>query len=114
MAADPSLALPDEPELRMSPGDRRRMMLDCALKLAAEHGYRNITVKQISDAAGVGPTLYAHHFGNANQMRVDIMRAAVKQEVLPVILQGLAVKDPQAMKASPELRARAIESLTTA
>ena len=114
MELRPELDLPVESDQRMTPGDRRRQLMDIALKLSSEHGYKNITVKQISDAAGVGHTLYAHYFGNLNQLRVDVMRAAVKQSILPVIAQGLVVKDPQAMKASPELRARAIESLTTA
>jgi hypothetical protein len=40
------------------------------------------------------------------------MRAAVANHVLPVIAQGLALRDPHALRAPAELRVLAAESIT--
>jgi AcrR family transcriptional regulator len=111
MALHPRLDLPVEPDLRMEPKDRKRQLLDVGLQLAEQVGYKNVTMVALTDAAGVSRTLYHRYFSTVGQFRVDVMRAAVKQENLTVIAQGLAAKDPQALKASPDLRARAAATL---
>lgn len=111
MHQQPELNLPDEPDLRMDPVDRRRQLLDVGLALAEKVGYRNVTMTALTEAAGVSRTLYHRYFTTVGRFRVDVMRAAVKKENLIVIAQGLAAKDPQAMKASPELRERAAATI---
>jgi AcrR family transcriptional regulator len=111
MAAHPDLNLPDEPDLRMDPKDRKRQLLDVGLRLAAEVGYKNVTMGQLTEAAGVSRTLYHRYFSTVGQFRVDVMRAAVKQENLVVIAQGLVAKDKQALKAPIELRERAAATI---
>lgn len=111
MVQQPELNLPDEPDQRMDPVDRRRQLLDVGLALAEKVGYRNVTMVALTEAAGVSRTLYHRYFSTVGQFRVDVMRAAVKQENLIVIAQGLAAKDKQALKASPELRERAAATI---
>lgn len=112
MGVAPELALPVEVDQRMKPGDRQRMLIDTALTLAAKVGYKNVTMDALTTAAGVSRTLYARYFTNVDQFRVAVMRAAVKQRVLPVIAQGVVARDPHAMKAPLELRNEAVASLT--
>lgn len=114
MALQPDLNLPDEPDQRMSPKDRTRHLLECGLRLAERDGYKNVTMGALGMAAGVSRTLSHRYFSNVNQFRVAVMRAAVKQENLTVIAQGLAAKDPHALKAPEELRRRAAATLGTA
>lgn len=112
MELAPTLNLPVDAERRMKPGDRQRMLIDTALTLATRDGYKNVTMDALTQAAGVSRTLYARYFTNVDQFRVAVMRAAVKRVVLPVIAQGLAARDPHAMKASAEVRAAAAATLT--
>lgn len=114
MGLHPELQLPEEPDQRMDPVDRKRQLLDVGLELAAQVGYKNVTMVALTEKAGVSRTLYHRYFSTVGQFRVDVMRAAVKQENLTVIAQGLAAKDKQALKASTELRERAAATLTTA
>lgn len=99
---------------RLPPKERTELMLDVALKLAAEHGLASITRNQIAKEAGVAPSLVTWRLGTMDNMRRSVMRRAVKTENLAVILQGIMIKDPYAMKASPDLRERAIASINGA
>lgn len=96
---------------RLPPKERTEQLLDAALRVAARHGLAQTTRAQIAEAAGVSPALVSHHLGTMEAMRRSVMRRAIATETLPVIAEGLLARDKFAMKASPELRQRAIASI---
>ncbi len=89
---------------RVAPEIRKNHLLNVAVKLSLSKGYNHITRLEIAEAAGVSCGLINVHFGTMPQLRGDIMRAAIKREILPIIQQGWAVRDARALKISPELR----------
>lgn len=96
---------------RMIAQDRKEEVMAAALRLAEQHGYQRITREQIAEAAGVRGPLLHYYFGTMTQFRRELMRRAVLLGNLKVIAQGLAVDDPQAVKADPMVRLAALESL---
>lgn len=94
---------------RQLPDDRARTLLQVALGLAAIRGWRSITRDDIAAVAGVSPALVSARLGTMDALRRSVMRAAVAQRCVPVVAQGLAVKDRQAMRADETLRAAAAE-----
>ena len=52
----------------MDPGERRRELLTCAMKLFAEEGYDNVSVRAVARAAGVAPGLAYHYFDSKQNM----------------------------------------------
>lgn len=96
---------------RLKPADRRRQIIAVSLGLAEIGNYTQLTRNQITDAIGVAGAVLHQQFGTMAKLRRAIMRAAVTEERLLVIGQGLVANDPQAMKASPELRERALKYL---
>lgn len=82
-----------------------------ALKLAASSGWRTLTREKIAEKAGVSTGIVSYRFGTMNELRRTVMRAAIAQEVLPVVAEGLALGDRFAKAAPPELRQRAVASL---
>jgi len=90
---------------------RKEDILAAALPLAERYGYDRISREQITTAAGVTGPVLNYHFGTMLQFRRDLMRYAVKSENLAVVAQGIAAKDPKALKAPKDLRHRAIFSL---
>lgn len=96
---------------RLDPLERRAELLDVALTLAKRRGYLNLTRDALADAAGCSQGLVTKRFGSMAKLRKEVMRAAVNLEVLEVIAQGIAAKDPVAMRAPAELKARAAGSL---
>lgn len=92
---------------------RRAQILAAALEISVKTGYGRVTRDQIAKALGVASSLIPYHVGTVSAMRRDIMREAVRVECLPVIAQGIAANDRHALKAPPELRARALQSLAS-
>lgn len=99
---------------RLKPTDRKKQILDAALDLAERRGYSTITRDSIATAAGCAPGLVSAYFGTMINFRRDIMRAAIREERLPIIAQGLAAKDPHARKAPDPLKQAALETLAAA
>ena len=52
----------------MDPGERRRELLACAMRLFAEEGYDNVSVRAVARAAGVAPGLAYHYFDSKEKM----------------------------------------------
>ena len=52
----------------MGPGERRRELLACAMRLFAEEGYDNVSVRAVARAAGVAPGLAYHYFDSKERM----------------------------------------------
>lgn len=93
---------------RLDPKDRKRRILSAALSLAARNGYNRITRDAIAQAADCAPGLVSNYFGTMTALRRDIMRAAIREQELAVVAQGIVAKDPHALKASPELKQQAL------
>lgn len=95
---------------RYKPEIRKEAIITAALYLAEQTHYRDLTRDQIGLRCGITGTAIMYHFGTMIKLRRDIMRAAVKQERLRVIAQGLIYNDTHARKASAELQQRAVAS----
>lgn len=98
---------------RMMPKARRDEILDAALALAEERSHVEITREEISERAGVSVGLITHYFGTMPKLKRDVMRAAIRTEILPIIARGIVMGDPHALKAPPELKQRALASLSS-
>lgn len=82
------------------------------MQAAEQHGFNRVSLQQIADAAGVSKQLPITYFGTMQAIRRKIMREAVRRGHLRLIAQGLALGDPHAMRAPPELRQLAANTLT--
>lgn len=98
-------------QIKLEARERIAQILRAALEIAPTVGYNRITRDDIAKRANIPPTLITYHMGTMVELRRQIMREAVRAECLPVIAQGLAVRDRHAMKAPDELRRRALQSL---
>jgi len=85
--------------------------MTAALNASKRIGYQKVTRHDIALEAGVSDNLVSNYWGTMTQLRRDIMRHAVRTEVLEVIAQGLVAGDSQAGKASLQLKQQALEQL---
>ena len=95
----------------LSPDERRQQrqaILDVAVDLARDIGYSKITRDQIAQAAGISPALVSDYLGTMPKPRRDVVRRAVVREVLEIVAQAMASRDPHVQKASDELKQRAV------
>ena len=56
------------PRTVKDPGERRRELLACAMRLFAEEGYDNVSVRAVARAAGVAPGLAYHYFDSKERL----------------------------------------------
>lgn len=97
---------------RLDPKDRKAQILDVAVQLAEKIGVAGLRRDAIAEAAGVADGLVSRYFNTMTQLKRAVMRRAVHTENLTIIAQGIATRDPEALKASEELRNKALASLT--
>jgi AcrR family transcriptional regulator len=91
--------------------NRNRAVLDAALRLAADRGYRNIKRREIAAEAQVALGTVNNAFGTMDALRDAVMQAAVDRRVHAVVAQGITDRHPSAMAAPASLRGEALESL---
>ncbi len=96
---------------RLEPKLRKKQILDAAVHVASRDGYQNITRENVAKKAGIAPGLVKQYYGTMHKLKRSVMRACIKREVLPVILQGLVSKDSNALKISDGLKEKAKASL---
>ena len=96
---------------RYKPEVRKDLVISAALDLAEQGHYLTTTRDALARAAEVTGSAIGYHFATMAQLRGDVMRAAIKQERLAVIAQGITSGDPRAVKADPVLRRRAMEAV---
>lgn len=92
---------------RVDPELRKDQILNAAIDYAKKVGYHKITREGIATNAGVSINLINRYFGTMPKFKRSIMRAAINQEVLEIVAQGLAAGDSHAKKAPPELKKQA-------
>lgn len=86
-------------------------ILEAATRLAQVKGYRHVTREGVAEAAGCVESTVSWHFGTMDQFRTAIVEHAIANEVLDVVADALAGKDPAAVAAPEALRRKAIRHL---
>lgn len=92
---------------RANPALRKGHILVVAVAMAKDVGYHKITRDAVAEAAGVSMGLVTRYFGTMTQLRRDIVRYAIREQVPEIIAQALANGDDHARKAPEELKMRA-------
>lgn len=92
--------------------EREQQLLGIAADLAESVGYTRVTREAVAARAGVSPAVVNFRFGTMAVFKRHLMRYAIRNGRLPVIAQGLAVRDPHARRAPDDVKQRAIAYLT--
>ncbi len=85
----------------------RLAIIDAALELAREVGYKSVTSTAIADAVGCSHGTVFNHFQDMENLRRAIMQHAVDRGDAEVVLQGIVTRSHIAMRAPKELQDRA-------
>lgn len=97
---------------RMQPADRKKEILQAAIKVAERKGgWSKLTREAVAKEADCADGLPSKYFGTMTAFRRAIMRAAVRECNLSIIAQGLAVGDSVAQKAGDDLKRDALDTL---
>ena len=91
---------------------RREEILNAAIVLAAKIGYNRITRELVATCAGTSCALVTHYFTNMENLKQDVMRAAIEREIYLIIAQGLSLGEPQTKTITKELKEKVLAFLT--
>ncbi len=83
---------------------RKQHILASAIIVAKNKSYNKMTREDVANEAGVSLSLITHRFNTMAQLRCDVMRYAIKNEIVEIIAQGLAYRDKRAIRISQELK----------
>lgn len=86
-------------------------ILDAAVAIASEHGWRSITRDRVAERAFVAQGSVNAHFGTIDALRDAVMQAAVERGLLDIVAAGLAEQHPAARAAPPEVKRAALDIL---
>jgi AcrR family transcriptional regulator len=90
---------------------RKEHILDAAMKAAEKVGYLSMRRSDVAELAGCAEGLVNKYFNTMPQLRRAVMRKAVSGGYNAVLAQGLACKDPVALRAAKETKRLAGQSL---
>ena len=97
---------------RMEPNDRRNQILDAAIVLSINIGYKCITRDAVAEVAGISSSLIANYFPRMVDLKKAVMEAAIEERKLEIIAQGLSISDPLALEISEELKKKVLKYLS--
>lgn len=90
---------------------RKEQILEAAMRLARNDGYQNVLRHNVAYAAQCSTGLVNKYYGTMTQLKRAMVREAINSRDLVILSQAIVARDPNADKASPELRQEALESL---
>jgi AcrR family transcriptional regulator len=97
--------------IRMTPQERAQQVLEVAVKLATKRGLRQVTRGEIAEAADCSAGLVTKYLGGRQEMQTAIVKAAIKQRIVPIVATAIADRYPAALRAPEDLKAEAIAYL---
>lgn len=98
--------------IRMKPAIRKQQILDAAVELAVEKGYRNITRKDVAIASKSASGLIGRYFKTVAGLKRAIVETAIEREIMPILAENLSIKGEETKSLSPELKEKVILYLT--
>lgn len=81
---------------RLTVEHRRAMIVATAETMSANGGLYSWTLTDVADQIGITPPGVKYYFGSVQQLRGDIIRAAIKNEVVDIVVQAVVTRDPLA------------------
>ena len=76
---------------RMNPLARKEQILDTAIELSIEHGYRQLTRRAVAKKIQCTQTLISHYYASIKDLREAVLNTAIEREVLPILAQDLTI-----------------------
>jgi AcrR family transcriptional regulator len=65
-------------------------ILAAAVSLAKKHGLRNFSREQVAKASKMAEATVSFHFGNMDELRKEVVKAAIAGEVLSILADARA------------------------
>lgn len=96
--------------VRKTQDERKNEILNAAIDLAKEGNYANITQNQIAKSIGVSMPLISKYY-TMDDLKQAVVKFAVEADIVEIIAQGIANKNPITSTITEEQRDSAVKYL---
>jgi AcrR family transcriptional regulator len=62
---------------------RRRQVMDAVIHILSTNGWRDLTIREVSDVAGISSGVITHYFSNKRALTLDAISDATLQSATP-------------------------------
>jgi len=92
--SEPSEA-PPAPRRRLSAADRRAAILEAALQVFSERGFKQASLDEVAERGGVSKALIYEHFASKRELQLALLDAYVHDLIDRVVRASAAVEAPE-------------------
>lgn len=92
---------------------RKEMVLCTAIQMSLKVGYQHLIRDDVAKAAEVSGSLVNKYFGTIDNLKKEVLRAAIEKGIVEIVAQGLGMRDPEALKAPEEIKQKAFSFMNT-
>jgi DNA-binding transcriptional regulator YbjK len=104
-----------KPKERLTPDQRRQMILDAALRIVNSQGWEAVTREAVSDEARIAVGTINYAYSTMDNLRDEVMKHAIEHSdddtMLTVIAKGLATGNEVARNAPTKVKTAALKLL---
>lgn len=86
-------------------------ILAAALYMSKRDSWSGLTRDAVAREAGCAAGSVNQYYGTVASLKAEVMRIAVEKRIPSIVLEGLAARHPEAMRADHDLRAEVLLSL---
>lgn len=90
----------------------KQPILLAAVRLARSHGLSRFTRRNVSDMTGCATGTVSWHFESMDALRGAVIDYAVEHEIIEILVQARAERDPRLGRLSPALKERVANHIT--
>lgn len=97
---------------RMNPLERKEQILNTAINLCLEKGYRQLTRRAVANRMQCASALINHYYKDIENLRTIVLKTAIEKEIIPILAENLAAWGKETIELSTELKEKVIRYLT--
>jgi len=97
---------------RMNPLARKEQILDIAINLSIERGYRQLTRRAIANRMQCASGLINHYYDSIENLRAIVLATAIEKEIIPILAENLATWGKETVQLPQELKQKVVKYLT--
>jgi AcrR family transcriptional regulator len=97
--------------IRLSPDERKKQIVDAAIKLAEKKGLYSFSIREIINTIEISHQLVYYYFANIEILRVAVIKESIKRENLKIISQAMVGKKRRGVKIPDYLRKKVCDEL---
>jgi len=97
--------------VRMKPLARKQRILEAAVQLSIETGYRKITKRTVALSSDSAPGLIHRYFKTVANLKHEVIKEAIHREIMPILVEYLSDKELTNLNLTFDLKQKVIEYL---